>query len=266
MKPGPRHLRTRPDPGQNRLGHHKGIPSGEARQCTPTGTEAVISALAPTAPPPIKAAQNATTVDTRSKTVALCTRRVHLLTPTSQRDQISQGISSQGPGHRQTGHTQEPRLPTGPRPDTLTHTRQAEALELRCPGNVHGPPATTTNGVKTQPKARPKQGPRSPEPVLKANRPTSVPTVYATHTARPSTLSRTGAPHAWRPLLPFSWLLPNDHQLVLRRCTQALFVIWLTFIGGGAVGAKAKITASVPAGVHWRASPEGMPLWAPNRF
>ena len=39
-------------------------------------------------------------------------------------------------------------------------------------------------------------------------------------------------------------------------------------IGGGAVGAKAEITASVPAGVHWRASPEGkgMPLWGPNRF
>ena len=34
----------------------------------------------PTAPPPIKAAQNATTVDTRSKTVAQGTRRVHLLT------------------------------------------------------------------------------------------------------------------------------------------------------------------------------------------
>ena len=37
-------------------------------------------------------------------------------------------------------------------------------------------------------------------------------------------------------------------------------------IGGGAVGAKAEIIASVPAGVHWRASPEGMPLWGPNRF
>ena len=37
-------------------------------------------------------------------------------------------------------------------------------------------------------------------------------------------------------------------------------------IGGGAVGAKAEITASVPASVHWRASPEGMPLWGPNRF
>ena len=49
----------------------------------------------------------------------------------------------------------------------LTHNRQAEALELRCPGKVHDPPATTTTGVKTQPKARPKQGPRSPEPVLR---------------------------------------------------------------------------------------------------
>ena len=36
---------------------HKPVPKGEA----------VISALAPTAPPPIKAAQNVTTVDTRSK-------------------------------------------------------------------------------------------------------------------------------------------------------------------------------------------------------
>ena len=69
VKPGPRHLSTRPDPGQNQLGPHKGIPSGEARRCTPAGTEAVMSASAPTAPPPIKAAQNATTVDTHSKTV-----------------------------------------------------------------------------------------------------------------------------------------------------------------------------------------------------
>ena len=62
VKPGPRHLRTRPDPGQNRLGPHKGVLSGDSRQCTPGSTEAVISALAPTAPPPIKAAQNAITV------------------------------------------------------------------------------------------------------------------------------------------------------------------------------------------------------------
>ena len=27
-----------------------------------------------------------------------------------------------------------------------------------------------------------------------------------------------------------------------------------------------EITASVQAGVHWRASPEGMPVWGPNRF
>ena len=43
VKTGPRHLRNRPDPGQNRLGPHKAIPLGEARQCTPAGTEAVIS-------------------------------------------------------------------------------------------------------------------------------------------------------------------------------------------------------------------------------
>ena len=32
-----------------------------------------------------------------------------------------------------------------------------------------------------------------------------------------------------------------------------------------AVGAEAEITVSVPAGVHWRASSEGMPMWGPNR-
>ena len=32
------------------------------------------------------------------------------------------------------------------------------------------------------------------------------------------------------------------------------------------VGAKAEITASVPAGVHWRASPKGMPTWGPNQI
>ena len=36
-------------------------------------------------------------------------------------------------------------------------------------------------------------------------------------------------------------------------------------IGGGAVGAEAEITASVPAGVHWQASPEGIPVRGPNR-
>ena len=38
-----------------------------------------------------------------------------------------------------------------------------------------------------------------------------------------------------------------------------------TLIGGGAVGPAAKNTASVPAGVHWIASPEGMPMWGPIR-
>ena len=50
--------------------------------------------------------------------------------------------------------------------------------------------------------------------------------------------------------------------VLLRVSTVVAFCAAL--IGGGAVGAKAEITASVPAGV--RASPEGMPLWGPNRF
>ena len=98
VKPGPRHLRTRPDPSQNRLGPHKGVPSGEARQCTPAGTEALISALAPTAPPPIKAALNATTVDTRSKTE--CTSSPQPRKGTRFR----RDISSQGPGHTDRRH------------------------------------------------------------------------------------------------------------------------------------------------------------------
>ena len=51
--------------------------------------------------------------------------------------------------------------------------------------------------------------------------------------------------------------------VLLRVSTVVAFCAAL--IGGGAVGAKAEITASVPAGVHWRASPEGMPMWGPNR-
>ena len=46
---------------------------------------------------------------------------------------------------------------------------------------------------------------------------------------------------------------------MLRVSTAVAFCAAL--IGGGAMGAKAEITASVPAGVHWSASPEGMPLW-----
>ena len=53
-------------------------------------------------------------------------------------------------------------------------------------------------------------------------------------------------------------------RFLLRVSTVAAFCAAL--IGGGAVGAKAEITVSVPAGVHWRASPEGMPLWGPNRY
>ena len=50
----------------------------------------------------------------------------------------------------------------------------------------------------------------------------------------------------------------NVINVVLRVSTVVAFCAAL--IGGGAVGAKAEITASVPAGVHWRASPEGVPL------
>ena len=53
-------------------------------------------------------------------------------------------------------------------------------------------------------------------------------------------------------------------MVLLRVSTVVAFSAALS--GGGAVGAKAEITASVPAGVHRRASPEGMPLWGPNRF
>ena len=58
--------------------------------------------------------------------------------------------------------------------------------------------------------------------------------------------------------------LVHRATVLLRVSTVVAFCAAL--IGGGAVGAKAEITASVPAGVHWRASPEGMPLWGPNRF
>ena len=51
-------------------------------------------------------------------------------------------------------------------------------------------------------------------------------------------------------------------SLLLRVSTVVAFCAAL--IGGGAVGAKAEITAPVPAGVHWRVSPEDMPLWGPT--
>ena len=77
-----------------------GIPSGEARQCTPAGTEAVILALAPTAPQPIK-------------------EMPHGVTPQQMR--TPQGLH---PGAN---------APYWPCPDTLAQTRQVGALELRMP-------------------------------------------------------------------------------------------------------------------------------------
>jgi len=51
--------------------------------------------------------------------------------------------------------------------------------------------------------------------------------------------------------------LVHRATVLLRVSTVVAFCAAL--IGSGAVGAKAEITASVPAGVHWLASPEGMP-------
>ena len=56
----------------------------------------------------------------------------------------------------------------------------------------------------------------------------------------------------------------------MHRATVLLWVYTVVafhaaLIGGGAVGAAAKILALVPAGVHWIASPEGMPMREPIR-
>ena len=53
--------------------------------------------------------------------------------------------------------------------------------------------------------------------------------------------------------------LLNLISIIEARVTSLLLLLLL-------IEAKAEITASVPAGVHWRASPEGMPLWGPSRF
>ena len=58
--------------------------------------------------------------------------------------------------------------------------------------------------------------------------------------------------------------LVHRATVLLRVSTVVAFCAAL--IDGEAVGAMAEITASVLAGVHWRDSPEGMPLWGPNRF
>ena len=89
--------------------------------------------------------------------------------PTPCSMQMPHGVTPQQV-HTSQGLHPRAKAPYWPPPrhsTTYRPTRQAEALELRCPGKVHGPPATTTTGVKTQPKARPKQSPRSPEPVLR---------------------------------------------------------------------------------------------------
>ena len=56
------------------------------------------------------------------------------------------------------------------------------------------------------------------------------------------------------------------HRATVLLWVSTVVAFCAALIGGGAVGAKAEITASVPADVHWCASPEGMPLWGPNRF
>ena len=62
-----------------------------------------------------------------------------------------------------------------------------------------------------------------------------------------------------------AFTLDNRETVLLRVSTVVAFGAAL--IGGGAVGAEAEVTDSVPAGVHWRASPEGTPvcMWGPNR-
>ena len=56
------------------------------------------------------------------------------------------------------------------------------------------------------------------------------------------------------------------HRATVLLRVSTVVAFYAALIGCGAVGAKAEITASVPAGVHWHASPEGMPLWGPNRL
>ena len=66
---------------------------------------------------------------------------------------------------------------------------------------------------------------------------------------------------------PFAWSAGVRSHLVHR----AVVSLWVStvvafLIGGGAVGAEAETAASVPAGVHWRASTNCMPMWGPHRF
>ena len=79
-------------PGQIRKGN---LCRGLGNRYTPAGTEALISAVAHNPPPPFQAAQNATTVNTRSS-VAPCTAQRH--TPASP--QCHPGVKRIGTSHR----------------------------------------------------------------------------------------------------------------------------------------------------------------------
>ena len=58
------------------------------------------------------------------------------------------------------------------------------------------------------------------------------------------------------------------HRATVLRRVSTVVAFCAALIGGGAVGSKAEITASVPADVHWRASPKVRPCGdlADNRF
>ena len=62
------------------------------------------------------------------------------------------------------------------------------------------------------------------------------------------------------PCLEVGSTVTQVHFLIL---VLVVVAFCAALIGGGAVGAKAEITASAPAGVHWCA--KGMPLWGPSR-
>ena len=53
-----------------------------------------------------------------------------------------------------------------------------------------------------------------------------------------------------------TYIIICHHPLVI---TIIIILLLLSYINPSSF-------SSVPAGVHWRASPEGMPLWGPNRF
>ena len=128
-------------PGQIRKAN---LCRGLGNRYTPAGTEVLISAVAHNTPPPFQAAQNATTVNTRSS-VAPCTAQRH--TPaspechpgvkrigTSHRDFVLKGpVLAKGQcSHRWGQQTQATTpckaLPTGRLQDTLKQARKTGAL------------------------------------------------------------------------------------------------------------------------------------------